>query len=280
MNPRYEQFYRDPLGWPKQPFALLSDFVHRRQVPRKPADDRAIVNMYQFIESVCVICDRLRGHIAAFERDEDDECARAELNLDFQTLLLMTQQFFEDSVFVLKLFLPKAVGTQLSPRFSEFRRRVPERAPDLALSKFLVAEEGSFNRLKDIRDDITHRTAFGRVRTAQAPGLLALARAASGGQLDGGRSFQDYIAEIVELAFAWACIASDYVAARMGEQQQDNEPTWTAPSVFGPTRDRFNPMQRWELEWFDANHMPSASFGQIRREWYEALAYFIGVRNS
>jgi hypothetical protein len=72
--------------------------------------------------------------------------------------------------------------------------------------------------VKDMRDDICHRTAYGRLRAATFPSLLDLIRA--GGSTAPFASEADlraYLCGLLQRWLALACLASEFVRRRIHE---------------------------------------------------------------
>lgn len=83
---------------------------------------------------------------------------------------------------------------------------------DEPLAQFWSNEKAWFGELKDLRDDILHRTAFDKKRSATFPDVIDVLRA-TGGQphFVGGTTLARYLGEVLVRVFSLACLADDFV---------------------------------------------------------------------
>jgi hypothetical protein len=156
------------------------------------------------------------------------------LFLDTQAVVLFLRQFMEDIAFVVRAVLPPGVRRQMPAGFTDLAARIraagPRRDEPLAailpqtdpFRRFLVTEEPWLQEVKDMRDDICHRTAYGRLRTATFPSLIELIRA--GGNTAPFISESDLRADLCGLFQRWlalACLASEFVRHRICEDHAE-----------------------------------------------------------
>jgi hypothetical protein len=180
--PDYRLIYRTDDGRLRVPFASLATFLGIEGIKVSVAEARAIENVGTFVFSVGILARRLKRHVDAYQTDTWAGVAMQELFLDAQGFFLFVQQFLEDLALIVRMSLPRAQRAQMPPAFSHLTRRLVERVlqSDAPLAKFLAAEQNWFDEMKDLRDDILHRTDFGRKRSATFPNLVNVLRAGGG----------------------------------------------------------------------------------------------------
>jgi hypothetical protein len=226
----YENVYRNPQGHLRLPFADLPMLLHVHEVHISPQERPALENMFQFLSSVMILAGRLRSHLSRYEEDTWVNVPFDALFLDTQAVVLFLRQFMEDVAFVVRAVLPPGVRRQMPAGFTDLAARIraagPGRDEPLAtvlpqtdpFRQFLVIEEPWLQQVKDMRDDICHRTAYGRLRTATFPSLLDLIRA--GGSTAPFASEADlraYLCGLLQRWLALACLASEFVRRRIHE---------------------------------------------------------------
>lgn len=70
--------------------------------------------------------------------------------------------------------------------------------------------------MKDVRDDICHRTAYDKVRSATFPGLVGLIRAGQGvSPFLSGADLRTYLTGLFCRLLALACVAEEFVYERI-----------------------------------------------------------------
>lgn len=139
-----------------------------------------------------ILANRLRDCLVRYEENTWANVPFHVLFVDTQSVVLFLRQFMEDASFVIRAVLPSHVRGQMPAGFTDMRARIvdsgSDRDAELAklcpagdpLRHFLVAEETWFREIKDLRDDICHRSAYGRLRFANFPDFIELIRAGGG----------------------------------------------------------------------------------------------------
>ena len=283
----YEGVYRNQQGQLRLPFADLPMLLHVHGV-RISADERpALENMIQFLSSVMILAGRLCGHLARYEEDTWVNVPFVSLFLDTQSVVLFFRQFMEDIAFVIRAVLPTGVRSQMPVGFTDLAARIlasgPYRDPGLAavlsptdpLRQFLVAEEGWFQQVKDLRDDISHRTAYGRLRTATFPRLMDLIRAGGGkAPFASEADLRAYLRGLFQRWLAFACLASEFVGRRVREEY---------PELPLPVADGFV-VRDDEIDFTQTDPEPLFPLGTtvmtVAAASLEALEYFVGAHVS
>lgn len=207
------EVYVTSKGHLRLPFAHLTQFVTANQVRLHANEIRAVLNMHQFLRSLSIICYRIRGNLMKFAPETWVDVHFDELFLDTQSFFLFVQQFLEDVTLVVRLSSDPSMRSQMSPKFSALLRRLPKLLPEgHPLRLYLNQEMKFFDELKDLRDDILHRTGFGRVRSAEFPEFRDFIRAAGGkAPFASGQDLRAYISDCTKKIMAVACLADDLV---------------------------------------------------------------------
>jgi hypothetical protein len=221
--PDYRTIYRTNDGHLQVPFADLGTFLRVEAIRVSIAEARAIENVATFVFSVGILCRRLKAHMDACRSDTWVAVPIHELFLDAQGFFLFVQQFLEDLALIVRMSLPHAQRHQMPPAFSQLTRRLLDgvlesKAP---LAQFISAEETWFDEMKDLRDDILHRTQFGRER-ATFPDSFEVLRAGGGQQhFLRGTTLPGYLGGVLVRIFALACLADEFVASAIRARHPD-----------------------------------------------------------
>jgi hypothetical protein len=227
----YENVYRNPQGRLKLPFADLHRLLgaHDVRISRRH-EVPAFWNMFQFLPSVMILAGRLRSHLSRYEEPTWVNVPFDELFLDTQAVVLFLRQFMEDVAHVVRAVLPPQIHHQMPGSFTDLAARIraagPKRDELLAavlpqtdpFRKFLVTEEPWLQEVKDMRDDICHRTIYERLRTATFPSFINLMSA--GGGLAPFLSEADlrvYLCGLFQRWLALACLTGEFVPRRIRE---------------------------------------------------------------
>ncbi len=199
-------------------------FLRIEGVRLSTAEARAIENLATFVFSIGILSRRLKTYIDTYQSETWVAVPIRELFLDTQGFFLYVQQFLEDLALVIRMSLPHGQRHQMPPAFSHLTRRLLERVlkSDAALARFLSTEQSWFDEMKDLRDDILHRTAFGRERSAVFPDLTDVLRA-GGGQPHFIRrtTLSEYLGGVLVRVFALACLADDFVAGAITDRHPE-----------------------------------------------------------
>ncbi len=161
--PDYRAIYRTNDGHLRLPFASLGIFLRVEGVRVSVTEARAIGNVATFVFSAGILSRRLKEYIDAYRDETWADVPIQDLFLDAQAFFLFVQQFLEDLALIVRMSLPHEQRHQMPSAFSHLIRRLCERvlAADAPLARFFAAELTWFDEIKDLRDDILHRTAFG-----------------------------------------------------------------------------------------------------------------------
>jgi len=226
--------FRNEQGRLRLPFADLPMLLHLHGVHISAQERPALENMTQFLSSIMILAGRLRGHLTRYEEETWVNVPFHVLFLDTQSVVLFLRQFMEDASFIIRAVLPPAVRGQMPAGFTDLAARItasgPNRDPDLAavvpstdsLRQFLVDEDGWFREVKDLRDDICHRTAYGRLRTATFPGFLDLIRAGGGkAPFASEADLRTYLCALFQHWLAFANLVGDFVSRRVRQDHPD-----------------------------------------------------------
>lgn len=212
--PDYRAIYRTNDGHLRVPFASLGTFLRVEGVRVSVAEARAIENVATFVFSAGILSRRLKEYIDAYREETWADVPIQDLFLDTQAFFLFVQQFLEDLALIIRMSLPHEQRHQMPAPFSHLVRRLCERvlAADAPLARFLAAEQTWFDEIKDLRDDILHRTAFGQNRAATFPDLIDVLRA-GGGQphFMRGADLRGCVGGTLVRIFAVACLADEFV---------------------------------------------------------------------
>lgn len=212
--PDYRTIYRTNDGHLRVPFASLGTFLRVEGLRVSVAEARAIENVATFVFSAGIRSRRLKEYIDAYREETWAEVPIHDLFLDTQGFFLFVQQFLEDFALIVRMSLPHKQRHQMPAAFSHLIRRLREHvlAADAPLAQFLSAEQTWFDEIKGLRDDILHRTAFGRNRAATFLDLLDVLRA-GGGQphFVRGADLRTYVGSVLVRIFALACLGDEFV---------------------------------------------------------------------
>lgn len=227
----YERIYRNEQGRLRLPFGDLIFLLSIHNVRISTVERPAIENMMQFLSSTMILAGRLRSHLARYEESTWVNVPFDELFLDTQSVVLFFRQFMEDVSFVIRAMLPSDVRCQMPAGFTDLVARIlasnSSRDPKLAavfpldnpLRQFLVEEQRWFQEIKDLRDDICHRSAYGRLRTATFPALINLIGAGGGKEpFASERDLRSYLRGLFQRWLAFACLSSDFVYSCIREK--------------------------------------------------------------
>ena len=212
----YRTMYRTHDGHIRVPFADLGMFLRIERVPISVSEARAIENVATFLFSAGILTKRLKGHVDAYKEDTWVAVPIHELFLDTQGFFLFVQQLLEDLALLIRMCLPPAQRHQMPAAFSHMTKRLLKDVlpPDAPLARFLSTERSWLNELKDLRDDILHRTVF-RERSATFPDLIDVLRAGGGQPHFRGTNLATYLGGVVVRVFALICLADEYVTSTL-----------------------------------------------------------------
>lgn len=220
----YRTLYRTNDGHVKVPFASLGVFLRVQGIRVSVAEARAIGNVATFVFSIGILSRRLKSHIGAYRTDTWVAVPIHELFLDTQGFFLFIQQFLEDLAQIVRMSLPHEQRHQMPAAFSPLMRRLLKGVlkPDAPLARFFSAEQIWFDEMKDLRDDILHRTAFGRERSAMFSDLTDVLRA-GGGQphFVRGTTLAGYLGGVLVRVFALTCLADEFVTGAITTRHPD-----------------------------------------------------------
>ena len=208
--PDYRTTYRTQDGHIRVPFADLGIFLRIERVPISVSEARAIENVATFLFSAGILTKRLKAHVDAYKEDTWVAVPIHELFLDTQGFFLFVQQLLEDLALIIRMSLPPAQRHQMSPAFSKMTQRLLKDVlpPDAPFARFLSTEGPWLSELKDLRDDILHRTVF-RERSATFPDLIDVLRAGGGQPHFRGTNLAKYLGGVVVRVFGLNGIASN-----------------------------------------------------------------------
>lgn len=279
----YETTYRNEQGRLRLPFADLSMLLHLHAVHLSPQERPALENMTQFLSSLMILARRLRGHLDRYEEDTWVNVPFNELFLDSQSVVLFLRQFLEDVSFVIRSVLPAAVRGQMPAGFTDLSARIVSSGagqnPALAaaipdndpLRRFLVTEAAWFREVKDLRDDICHRTAYGRLRTATFPRFLDLIVAAGGkAPFASEADLRSYLRLLFQRWLAFANLAGQLASRRIQEEHPGTAITLAGGFI----------VRDGEIDFAQDGPEPRFPLGTmimtVSGESLDALEYFLG----
>ena len=230
------------------------------------AETRAIQNVGSFIFSLGIMSRRLKDYIENYRESKWADVPFYELFLDTQSFFLFVQQFLEDLTFILRMSLPHKQRHQMPANFSDFipRLRRSVLASDAPLQVFFVSEQSWFDQIQALRDDILHRTAYGRERAATFPELSDVIAAGGGKQeFIRGADLRSYVGGIIIRLFVLACLAEDFVRETFIFQNPDALTSLHSASLLAADE-------------YDSDAPSPAGTGivTIGRECYDALKFF------
>jgi len=218
---KYEHLYRHAEGHLRVPFAHVGFYLSVQGVSPSTAERRAIENAAQFLVSLSIFARRLRGHLAAYRPESWVDVPFYELFLDVQSLFLFTQQYLEDIALIVRMSLPNTQRHQMPAAFKHLSRRLREQVLTVEepLKTFLDEESTWFEEIAHLRDDICHRTAYDKVRSATFPDLPDLMRAGGGAApFLSAVDLRTYVGELFRRILALSCVAERFVYARIVAQ--------------------------------------------------------------
>jgi hypothetical protein len=212
--PDYRTIYRTDDGHLRMPFVSFGIFLRDEGVQVSVAEARAIENVATFVLSAGIMSRRLKEYIDAYREETWRDVPMHDLFLDTQSFFLFVQQFLEDLALIIRMSLPHRQRHQMPAAFSHLTPRLCSEVltADAPLARFLSAEQTWFDEIKDLRDDILHRTAFGRNRSATFPHVTDVLRA-GGGQsyFVRGTDLRSYVGGVLVRIFALAFLADEFV---------------------------------------------------------------------
>lgn len=227
-NSNYRSVYRLPDGHLRLAFAHLGHFLSVHRISPSVAERRAIENTVQFVISLTIFARRLKGHLERYRPDSWIDVPLYELFLDTQSLFLFVQQFLEDVALILRMAIPKSQRHQMPAAFRHLSQRLRERilAADNPLKKFLDEEATWFNEIGDIRDDICHRTAYDKSRSAVFPELADVLRAGGGiAPFISAADLRLHIGDVFTRTLAFACVAERFIYDEITKQHPQQATT-------------------------------------------------------
>lgn len=232
----------------RAPFSHVGWYLSIQGIEPSVSERRAIENATQFLISLSIFARRLRAHLAAYKPDSWVDVPLHELFLDVQGLFLFAQQYLEDVAQVVRISLPHTQRHQMSPKFHDLSKRLRDELPSGEPFKVFLDEHASwFDEMKDVRDDICHRTAYGRVRSGRFPELFEVLRAGSGLQpFLSGRDLRSYVGGLFRRVLALSCVAESFVYS--GILRQHPEEKGVPPAIvlgddeFDPTVSTSEPL--------------------------------------
>jgi hypothetical protein len=212
----YPSLYRTPEGRLRVPFASIGMFLQYQGVRLPPEAFRAVENLTKFVFSAAIMCRRLKGYLDAYQPDNWSHVPIDELFLDTQSFFLFVQQYLEDVTIVVRL-----THRNLPSNFSKMVVRLRETVlkDGDPLKAFLAAEGPAFGHLKDLRDDILHRTTFDRNRK-QFPHFADVFAAGSGRPtFPGSADLRSYVGAVLVRLFALSALMDTFVRKAITERQ-------------------------------------------------------------
>jgi hypothetical protein len=275
--PNYRDIYRMNDGRLRVPFVGLGLFLRVEDVKLSVSEARSIENVATFVFSVGIICRRLKSYLDAYREETWENVPIHELFLDAQGLFLFVQQFLEDLTLVMRMSLPHSQRQQMPAAFAHFipRLRREVLSAETPLERFLGAEFAWFDKMKDLRDDILHRTAFGQKRAVTFPDLVDVLRAGGGqSRFLRGTDLRSYVGGVLVRIFALACLADDFVRCSISVRHADlNLPSrsgilFTADEIDEAGND------------FASRFEPGTFIVSVGQESFESLCFFLQAGES
>lgn len=210
----FDHIYRTGSGHLRLPFANLAITLALNDVSPAPEERRAVGNIMQFITSIIILCRRMKAHLESYKPDSWIEVRFYEMFLDTQSLFLFVQQYLEDLGLIIRLSLSKNQRGQSTPKFNKLMKRIIEIVPaGDPFRDFLKQQQTWFEQIKDIRDDICHRTAYGKLRASIFPGLLDLLSAGgSKSEFLEQPDLRTFIGKLLEKILALSNLAEIFVS--------------------------------------------------------------------
>ena len=230
----YESIIRNDQKRLRLPFAGLPMLIHVAEVRISPQERPALENMNQFLSTMVILRGSTQVCLSQYGEDTWVNVPFHVLFVDTQSVVLFLRQFMEDAAFIIRAVLPPTVRGQMPAGFTDLVAQIidsgPERDPGLAavcpssdpLRRFLVDEESWFREAKDLRDDICHRSAYGRLRTATFPNTIDLVRAGGGKAAFASESdLRHYLCGLFQRWLAFANLVGQFVERRVREDHPD-----------------------------------------------------------
>ena len=165
-----------------------------------------------------------RAHLESYRPESWVDVPFYELFLDVQSLFLFTQQYLEDVAFIVRMALPHSQRHQMPAAFRTLVKRLREDVLTQSdpFKIFLDEEANWFEELKDVRDDICHRTAYDRVRAATFPNPMDVMRAGGGvAPFLSANDLRSYVGQLFRRVLALSCVAETFVYSRIRDQHPD-----------------------------------------------------------
>jgi hypothetical protein len=275
--PDYRDIYRASEGRLRVPFVGLGLFLRVEEVKLSVSEARAIENLAIFVFSVGINCRRLKRYLDAYKEQTWADVPIHELFLDTQRFFLFVQQFLEDLTLVMRMSLPHSQRHQMPAAFAHFipRLRREVLSAETPLERFLVIEYVWFEEMKDLRDDVLHRTAFDQKRVVTFPDLVDVLRAGGGqSKFLRGDDLRTYLGGVLVRVFALACLADDFVRSSICARHPDLKLPPRSGLLF--TADE---VESAGSE-FAARFEPGTFIVTVGRESFEALRFFIEAGES
>jgi hypothetical protein len=269
--------YISPQGNLKIPFGFAFSVFYIPSMKLQSNEIRALENMSQFISSLAIMSHRLQEHLSQFKDESWVDVDFDGLFLDTQTFFLFVQQFLEDVSLVTRLTLPTSSRKQMSPTFYKgFVRVIPSLlANDHPLKLFLTQEKRFFLELKDMRDDILHRTSFDRTRLAQFPRFTDFILAAGGkAPFASGDDLRRHISTCMKKIMAFACLCGDYVKENLNQLYPEAVLIGSV-AAFITGLDRENLRYDYLKETLAETVEPGTTIVNINPEFFESLMFFL-----
>ena len=237
---KYDPIIRHADGHLRAPFSHVASYLTIHGAKPSPAERRAIENATQFLFSLSIFARRLRAHLSTYKPESWVDVPFYEMFLDTQSLFLFTQQYLEDLAQIVRMSLPHNQRHQMSPKFQDLAKKLRDRLPTGEPFKTFLEEHADwFDELKDVRDDICHRTGYGRIRRGTFPHLFDVIRAGgSVGPFLSGVDLRNYVGGLYRRVLALSCVAEGFVYGAI-LRQRPGQASVPPAIVFG--EDEFNP---------------------------------------
>jgi len=226
--------------------------------------------------SAGILSRRLKEYIDAYREETSADVPMHDLFLDTQSLFLFVQQFLEDLALIVRMSLPHKQRHQMPAAFSHFIRRLCDRvlAADHPLAQFLSAEQTWFDEIKDLRDDILHRTAFGRNRAATFPDSVDVLLAGSGQpHFVRGIDLRTYVGGMLVRIFALACLADELVRTAITTRYPEARMPLRAGILLAPDENDLSTEDRVAR----LKPSPGTFFASMDTASQSALEFFMGA---
>jgi len=249
-----------------------------------PEERPAVENMTQFVVTMAILAGRLKDCLSEYDDDSWLNVPFHLLFVDTQSVVLFLRQFMEDASFVIRAALPNQVRRQMPAGFTDLSARItesgPERDPALAavcppddpLRQFLVAEQDWLREIKDLRDDICHRSAYGRLRTARFPEFIDLIRAGGGkAPFASAADLRGYLSGLFQRWLAFAHVVGEFVSRRVKAEHPDRQVITPGGMI----------VAGGEIDFTAVSDRPLFPLGTIimtlSRQSIDSIEYFVGT---